>query len=169
MVRTPLLIFAFAAVLFGGAWWTQARAAGASAAVRPGAEPPAPPVPAPTRKLDEYGNVSWNDEKARLDNFAIAVLDYPTAQGYLICYGGRVGREGEARRRCQRAKGYVSGYRHVDAARVVTVDGGFREELTVELWVVPLGVTPPQPSPTVDPSEVRFIKGKPKRRARVRR
>jgi hypothetical protein len=39
----------------------------------------------------------------------------------------------------------------------VTVDGGFREDLTVELWIVPSGATPPENSPTVDPSEVQTI------------
>jgi hypothetical protein len=167
MVRTPLLIFVFAATLFGGAWWIQTRAA--ADAECHGADESAPPVPAPTRKLDEYGDISWNDEKARLDNFAIEMHNLPVSAGYLICYGGRVGRAGAARRRCQRAGGYVSGYRGIDAARVVTVDGGYREELTVELWVVPPGATPPQPSPTVAPGEVRFVRGKAKRRTRTNR
>ena len=40
------------------------------------------------RKIDEYGNIRFNDEKARLDNFAIELQNDPTAQGYLVCYGG---------------------------------------------------------------------------------
>jgi hypothetical protein len=47
------------------------------------------------RKIDEYGNIRFNDEKARLDNYAIELQNDPTAQGYLICYGGR--RAGRAR------------------------------------------------------------------------
>lgn len=168
-MRGSVLILIFASALFGGAWWTQARAAAAPAAARAGVESPAPPVPAPTRKLDEYGNISWNDEKPRLDNFAIELQMQTAAKGYILCYGGKVGREGEARRRCQRAAGYVSAVRSIDAARIVTVDGGFREELTVELWVAPPGLTPPQPSPTVDRSEVRFVKDRAKRRARTKR
>lgn len=118
------------------------------------------------RKFDEYGNVNWGDEKPRLDNFAVALLNDPTSLGYLVCYGGRVGRAGEARRRCARAKGYLSGYRRVPAEQVVTVDGGYREELTVEVWVVPPGAAPPGPTPTVGAGEVRFVKGKSKRAAR---
>ncbi|MDT5159221.1 MAG: hypothetical protein QOH51_3578, partial [Acidobacteriota bacterium] len=41
------------------------------------------------RKIDEYGNIRFNDEKARLDNYAIELQNDPTSQGYLICYGGR--------------------------------------------------------------------------------
>ena len=153
MGRAALLTTLFALVVgCCGAWWSR----GTEAA------PPQPPI----RKLDEYGNIRWNDERARLDNFAIAVQDDPSARGYLLCYGGRVGRAGEAARRCRRAKNYVSGYRGIDAARVVTVDGGFREDLTVELWVIPPGVSAPQAVPTVDPREIRFVRRSYKRRPR---
>jgi hypothetical protein len=113
------------------------------------------PRVAVARKIDEYGNIRFNDEKARLDNFAIELQNDPTAQGYLLCYGGRTGRAGEAQRRCDRAKDYLVTTRGLDASRIVTVDGGYREDLTVELWVVPTGATPPAGSPTVDPSEVK--------------
>ena len=79
-----------------------------------------------------------------------------------------VGRVGEAQRRCRRAVSYVIRRRGIEASRIVTVDGGYREDLTVELWVLPPGATPPTASPTVEPREVRFIKGKPKGRARLR-
>ena len=118
------------------------------------------------RKIDEYGNIRFNDEKARLDNFAIELQNDPTSQGYLICYGGRRGRAGEAQRRCDRAKDYLVTTRGISADRIVTVDGGYRENLTVELWIVPQGATPPTASPTVDPSE---IKATPTPRTRGRR
>jgi hypothetical protein len=117
------------------------------------------------RKVDEYGNIRFNDEKARLDNFAIELQNDPTAQGHLVCYGGRTGRTGEAQRRCDRARNYLVNTRGISADRIVTVDGGFREELTVELWIVPSGATPPQATPSVDPSEVRPARA-PRRRGR---
>ncbi|HZT57057.1 MAG TPA: hypothetical protein VFA21_00380 [Pyrinomonadaceae bacterium] len=109
-------------------------------------------------RLDEYGNIRWSDERARLDNFAIEMQNDPSARGYIICYGGRVGRAGEALRRCSRAKSYVNRHRGIEAARIVTIDGGYKEELAVELFIVPSGATPPMASPTVDPKEVRIIK-----------
>jgi hypothetical protein len=118
------------------------------------------------RKVDEYGNIKFNDEKARLDNYAIELQNDPTAQGYLVCYGGRTGRTGEAQRRCDRAKNYLVNTRGITADRIVTVDGGYREELTVELWVVPSGATPPAASPTVDPSEVKPTRAPTRRRGR---
>jgi hypothetical protein len=122
----------------------------------------------PARKIDEYGNIRFNDEKARLDNYAIALQNEPGAQGYVICYGGRRGRAGEAQARCDRAKNYLVNERQIDSSRVVTLDGGFREELTVELWVVPTGAQPPTASPTVDASEVQTTRPRPSRRGRRR-
>jgi hypothetical protein len=118
--------------------------------------------------FDEYGNVTWENEQARLDNFAIELQNDPTAQGYLVCYGGRKGRTGEAQRRCDRAKDYLVTTRGITADRIVTVDGGFREDLTVELWIVPSGATPPQSTPTVDPSEVQPARAPSGRRRRGR-
>jgi len=115
--------------------------------------------------FDEFGNIKFDDEKARLDNFAIELQNDPTARGYLICYGGRTGYEGEAAWRCGRAKNYLTTVRYIEPERVVTVDGGFREELTVKLSIVPPGATPPAPTPTVDAGEVLIIKGRPGRKS----
>lgn len=115
-------------------------------------------------KIDEYGNISFNDEKARLDNFAIELLNDPTAVGYLVGYGGRRSRRGEALERLERAKRYLVAVRAVPADRLVTSDGGYREEVTVELWAPPAGAALPVASPTVDPSEVTIVKDAPGRK-----
>jgi hypothetical protein len=120
------------------------------------------------RKVDEYGKLRWGDERARLDNFGIEVRNDPEAVGYIVGYGGRRSHHGEAASRIERAKRYLATVRDIDASRLVTIDGGYREELTVELWALPKDVTPPAPSPTVDPTEVEFIKPMSKRRARRR-
>jgi hypothetical protein len=122
-----------------------------------------PAVLTPT-KYDEYGNIRFNDEKARLDNYAIELQNNPGAQGYIIAYGGRVGRAGEAQRRADRARDYLVNTRGIDSSRIVTVDGGYREELTVQLWIVPAGATPPTAEPSVDPSEVRTTRAPARRR-----
>jgi hypothetical protein len=98
-----------------------------------------PPNP-PARKFDEYGNIKFNDEKARLDNYAIGLQNEPGSQGYIIAYGTC---EGEAQARADRAKDYLVNTRGIDAGRLVTIDGGCASELKVELWVVPTGATAP--------------------------
>jgi hypothetical protein len=100
---------------------------------------PAPPA----TKFDEYGNIRFNDEKARLDNYAIQLQNQPGAQGYIIAYGSCAG---EAQARADRAKDYLVNTRGIDAGRIVTMDGGCRADLTVELWIVPTGATPPAAS-----------------------
>ncbi|HWS87240.1 MAG TPA: hypothetical protein VN282_09765 [Pyrinomonadaceae bacterium] len=119
-------------------------------------------------KVDEYGDINFEDEKARLDNYAIELQNDPEFVGYIVAYGGRRSRRGEALRRAERAKRYITGVRGVAPARVVTIDGGYREELTVELKLRHKSRRPPEPAPTVDPSEVQFIRAVPKRRARRR-
>ena len=94
--------------------------------------------PNPPRKFDEYGNIRFNDEKARLDNFAIQLQNEPTAQGYIYGYGS-CGSEGQER--ANRAKDYLVNTRGIDAGRLVVVDGGCKPELKVELWIVPQGAT----------------------------
>jgi hypothetical protein len=119
-------------------------------------------------KVDEYGNIKFEDEKARLDNYAIELQNDPEFVGYIVGYGGRRSRRGEASRRTERAKRYIVTVRGIDASRLVTIDGGYREELTVELKMRHKTLRPPEPVPTVDPSEVKFIKPAPKRGGRRR-
>jgi hypothetical protein len=99
----------------------------------------APAVKEPV-KFDEYGNIKFNDEKARLDNYAIQLQNDPGSQGYIIAYGSC---EGEAQARADRAKNYLVNTRGIEAGRIVTIDGGCRSDLTVQLWIVPSGATPP--------------------------
>lgn len=134
---------------------------------------PIPPTPEPPRppdasKFDEYGNIPRNDVKARLDNFANELQANPGAQGYIIAYGGRVGPAGEAQRRADFARDYLVNNRQIEAGRLVTIDGGFKEEATTELWIVPTGASPPTASPSVDPSEVRTTRPAARRRRRGR-
>ncbi len=124
------------------------------------------PNPVGPTKFDEYGNVNFNDEKARLDNYAIQLQNAPGTQAYIIAYGGRRGRTGEAQARADRAKNYLVNTRGIDAGRISTVDGGFREDLAVELWLVPQGATPPTAAPTVQPGDVQTTTGPARRGTR---
>ena len=98
------------------------------------------PAPAVPYKFDEYGNIKFNDEKARLDNYAIQLQNAPGSQGYIIAYGTCAG---EAQARADRAKDYLVNTRGIDAGRLTTVDGGCKSDLAVQLWLVPTGATPP--------------------------
>jgi hypothetical protein len=125
----------------------------ASCSVSPGVRPR-------DRLFDTYGNIPFNAEKARLDNLAIQLQNEPGAQGYIIAYAGRRARVGQAKARLTRAKNYLIEPHGIRADRLVLIDGGHRENLEVELWIIPTGATPPTASPTVQPSEVQIIKAR---------
>ena len=119
----------------------------------------------PISKFDEFGDINCEDEYARLDNFAIQLQNEPSAQGYIIFYGGRrfrsrLPRVGEAAARAGRLKPYLVNRRGIPADRVVVINGGYQETFSVELWIVPPGAEPPEPSVDVPASAIKFRKGK---------
>jgi len=117
-------------------------------------------------EFDTCRSCSYDDLKARLDNLAVALQNDPTTTTYVFGYGGRTSTVGQAERLLARARDYLVMQRGIDASRIVVIDGGFRQEDSVEVWIVPRGATPPQPSPTVQPNEIRPAKPAPSRRHR---
>jgi hypothetical protein len=125
---------------------------------------PTPPRESPAREFDVCCTCTYDDQKARLDNLAVELQNDPATRTYIIAYGGRNSRAGEADRLGTRAQEYLVSQRGIDNSRITVVNGGFREEDCVEIWLVPRGATPPQPTPTVQPGDVR-----PPRETRSRR
>lgn len=121
---------------------------------------PPPPREYPAREFDVCCSCSFDDQKARLDNLAIELQNDPSTTTYIIAYGGRTSRIGQAERLGARARDYLTAQRGINASRITVMNGGFREEDCVELWIVPTGATPPQPRPTVSASEVRALRGR---------
>lgn len=112
-------------------------------------------------KVDEFGGIQCEDEMARLDNYAIELNSRPASVAYVIAYGARRGSaRNELSVRMARIRRYLVKSRGLDNKRVVTVAGGFREKLTIELWLVPEGGEVPKPAPTVPVKEVRFRRGR---------
>ena len=121
------------------------------------------PAPQPARKFDEYGNIRFNDEKARLDNYAIQLQNEPGSTGTIIVYGSCAG---EGQTRGDRAKDYLVNTRGIEAGRITVVDGGCRADLTVQLWVVPQGAAAPQVDTTGAISPCPECRRAPRRRGR---
>ena len=108
------------------------------------------------RKLDEYGYGSVGnrvgndcDVDARLDNFAYSLREESGSRGYMISYRGR--------RKPPKYFAFDPEWQHsqlmiewkFEEGRVVLVDGGYRAEAMMELWVVPEGAEAPKSAPTV--------------------
>jgi len=108
--------------------------------------------------FDSYGDLSWEDEKAHLDNFAVALQHDHDTVGYIIVYAGRRACVGEAKDRALRVKKYLVETRGVQASRIKWIDGGFQEKLTIILQPAPRGARQLTASPTLKRSEVQIIK-----------
>ena len=97
-------------------------------------------------KFDEYYDIARNDEKARLDNYAIQLHSEPGAQGYIIVYPSQKASAAQAQVRAKRISDYLVNSRGIDSHHVVITMGPPREDWLVELWVVPEGAQPPTPN-----------------------
>lgn len=106
-----------------------------------------PPPPVQPRSFAEFPAISFNEDKANLDNFAVALQGEPGSRGYIIVYSGRRSRPNRANQLGERSRQYLVNTRNIDASRVVVVNGGTREADSFELWLVPQGATPPQARP----------------------
>ncbi len=110
---------------------------------------------APAAKFGEYVTRDLSANRAQLDKFVAALQQDPTAQGYLIGYGGRTSHPEDAQKAVDNATDYTMNVRKMDGARTLSGVGGYREQPTVELWIAPAGGAPPMATPTVDPKDVR--------------
>jgi hypothetical protein len=107
--------------------------------------------------FDAYRDIRFNDEKARLDNFAIWLLSEPSWIGYYVSYSGSscdadLFTDRKRDIRANRSRNYLTHTRQLDGARLqnLTVGGTKSDSYAVILWVCPANLPPP-----VDRSEQR--------------
>lgn len=106
-----------------------------------------PPIEA--IKFDEFESKTFDDDKARLDQFAIQLQNSPDAQGYIIMYQGTD--KNSIRNRnvdalSKKTMDYLVNERGIDPRRVVITNWGSRPTTTYELWLVPPGAKTPVPN-----------------------
>lgn len=99
--------------------------------------------PYPGLKFDEYAELSFEQEKPRLDNFALFLnKNKRTRTGYLIFYFGPNILSQEAESRARRSRDYLI-KRGIDAKRIMIIIRDCREEFVVELYAIPNSMSPP--------------------------
>ena len=108
--------------------------------------------------FDRIGKISWEHEKARLDNFAIQIQNDPQMIGYIVVFGDKNGCLLNAQRRAVRARNYLVHYRDIDPNRVIWQDLGYLHEQFMQLEGQLRGAEPypywhPRPLPS---SEVKL-------------
>jgi hypothetical protein len=116
---------------------------------------------APAAKFGEYVTPDLSANKAQLDKFVNALQSDPSAQGYIIAYGGRTSHPEDAQKAADNATNYTMNVRKIDGARTLSGTGGYREQPTIELWIAPAGGAPPEATPTVNPKDVKPAPAKP--------
>ena len=97
-----------------------------------------------SRAFDEYSNLTFVNEKARLDNFAIYLQqDQPTWKGYIVLYhsGDAVS---DAQSRGERVKQYLISL-GLSETRFSIIIGGPRSKPTTKLYALPANSSPPTP------------------------
>ena len=106
-----------------------------------------PPPPSPS-KFDEFESLAFDDDKARLDAFAIELQNQPDSQGYIIMYQGTDKLSMKSRsvdKLSKRTLDYLVKTRGVDPRRIVITNWGTRAKTMYELWIIPPGAQPPVP------------------------
>lgn len=108
--------------------------------------------PAAARLVDSFDErLLITDIKARLDNFAIELLNAPEAKGLVVFYAARHKFPGWVGRRAYSCHEYLIDVRGLGASRVSMINGGLGGETRFELWLVPAGAAAPSVKP-FDPS-----------------
>jgi hypothetical protein len=121
--------------------------------------PPDRPPDAPCGdilRFMEHGNVRWRDERAVLDHLADSFRKSSNQVIYFLIYPGLSSCKDETRLRALRAKQYLVQHHKIPQGHIVWKNGGFRPDLSVEIWLLPKDKPLPEPSTfiTIDPSQV---------------
>jgi hypothetical protein len=121
------------------------------------------------RRIDAYGAIMYNDEKARLDNYTIELQNDPKGLGYIVAYRGRAEENIGTKRapvvgdidqqyRLDRAVDYLVNCKGITRDRIRVVDGGDRRESSVELYICPSNAAPkPTPEAGVTRSDAKGV------------
>jgi hypothetical protein len=68
--------------------------------------------------FDQYGNITFEAEKARLDNYAIQIKNAPGSRGFIVVYSGGRWTSSYVRWRARRAVKYLVQKQGVSADRI---------------------------------------------------
>ena len=101
-------------------------------------------------RFAEYGNLRAEDERAVLDHVAQQLRNSSDEIVYVLVYAGQEACVNEARLRTIRIKNYLVKKRAIAPDRIVLKDGGFKPDLSTELWLLPRTGRLPEASPMLD-------------------
>lgn len=107
----------------------------------------------PPQLFARYEDIPLREENLTLDRLAKHLMSSGLGStAYLVVYSGESACRGEAEWRANRAQKYLVATYKIDPNRIVAVDGGFRDRLTVEIFTSPVDSCGPFPTPSRLPS-----------------
>ena len=136
-------------------------------------------------KVDEFGIITCGDFMARMDGLFGEYQRYPETEIYVIYYGARYRKYYKYSDKREILKldyphrddglnwaksiplylttdsNYPETFRNSIKDKIKLIDGGFRENREVEIWLVPKGAELPKPVPLLDEKYIEFRKNKP--------
>lgn len=101
-------------------------------------------------RFAEYGNIPARDERAVLDRLAKQLRTSSEEIVYVLVYAGQEACVDEASLRAQRIRKYLVKKYAIAKDRIVLKDGGFKVDLSTELWLLPRTGRRPEASPQLD-------------------
>lgn len=112
----------------------------------------------PIMDPDDGSGRSFEQDKPRLDRFAEEMKANSSADAYIIAFAGMVSYRNEARIRLNCIRKYLITTHGILPSRLQLIDGGYRVEKSVKLFLVNAGEPKPPTFPTVNREAVRITK-----------
>src|SRR5262249_38592550 len=108
-------------------------------------------------------NIPLASEKRILDKFAKQIIrytsiNYASAQAYILVYDDQPLRLRGSTLRAKRVKEYLINVHHISPDRITILKAGQRKKLTIKLYLVPPGATPPRLGSLLLPNDNGAIK-----------
>lgn len=116
------------------------------------------PTPKPIRDDFDGDGVPFQLDKPRLNRFAEELKSNKSAEGYIIAYGGMVSYKNEARIRLTCIANHLKTAHGIPRSRLKLIDGGYRTEISVKLFVVEPEDPKPEPYSLVNIEAVQMRK-----------
>lgn len=88
-------------------------------------------------KFDEYQSIPFQDEKARLDNWALAIDKL--SRGVIVVLGETKSARNKLLKRAQRGKQFLVTKHGIEPNRILVLDGGHRDSFGTQLHIYPIG------------------------------
>jgi hypothetical protein len=107
---------------------------------------------------DDGGGLSFEEDRPRIDRFADAMKRNRSAELYVIAYGGLISYKDEAKIRLKCIQQYLIKTHKIARSRLKFIDGGYRVEVSVRLFLVNSGDPKPTPYSTVNREAVKMTK-----------